>query len=406
MVHPSEGKMRSKKAIIFFSVIGGVLAALSQYQHELFVRGMQSGSSFCNVNEIFNCDKVIQSAYSTLFGLSLAGIGLVYYVSILIGAIVFPVEIFISLTFASALFASALSAFLFYVSNIKIGAFCLLCMGMYAVNFLLLIVSLFADENSFGIKFTKGIKEFFSYFLSLFQPSGKNFWKNWIIAAVAGISFWLVFTWPSMTLRSASPQQNNSLTQQQSRVINFIVDEVGSPITRDYVLGPQSALFTIIEFSDFECPACRQAFPVIESLLHTHKDKVRFVPKNYPLDKSCNERMQVDGHKHACFTAQLVRCAGEEDKFWEAYRFAFTAEAFSTGLSPEGVERSLWSGIGSLGLDVDALQECVQSKRQLQKIKSDITEGNNAGIQGTPSFYVNGKFLSLEQVKHLLNSKP
>jgi protein-disulfide isomerase len=143
----------------------------------------------------------------------------------------------------------------------------------------------------------------------------------------------------------------------------------------------------------------------LNSLLKDFEDQYYLVFKNYPLDRDCNPGIPREFHRFACHAAYITRCAGEQGKFWEALDLMFTDPAL-TGEAELGEVRStlLTNATTSLGLDGQAMQECVEAERYKSKLQDDVEEGARLGLASTPSFWINGKLLpvpsrdGLEQV--------
>ena len=144
--------------------------------------------------------------------------------------------------------------------------------------------------------------------------------------------------------------------------------------TDDPTLGPADALVTIVEFGDFECPFCGQAYPIIKDLLRRYGDRVRFIYRDFP-----NPSL----HINALPAALAASCAEEQKKFWPFHDLLFAHQ------SKLGAE-DLRSYGQQAGLNLVAFDQCVSSQRHLQEIYDDYTAGVNAGVQGTPTWFVNG----------------
>lgn len=144
----------------------------------------------------------------------------------------------------------------------------------------------------------------------------------------------------------------------------------------DPVLGPNDARVTIIEFSDFECPYCRRVQPTLKRLLKEYEGQVRLVFRDFPLSF----------HKNAQKAAEAAQCAGDQDKFWPYHDKLFE----QTALAPSDLKKYA----SELELDVDAFNTCLDSGKYAQEVAKDMRDGQAAGVNSTPSFFVNGQPLS------------
>ncbi len=143
------------------------------------------------------------------------------------------------------------------------------------------------------------------------------------------------------------------------------------------VRGPEDAPISIIEYSDFQCPFCRQVQPALGELQAKYGDKVRWSFKDLPLNSI---------HPQAQKAAEAARCAAEQDKFWE-----FRAELFaSTSITRELFDRTA----EGLGVDMDDFAACLDSDRHRDAVMADSAEAESMGISGTPAFVINGILLT------------
>jgi len=163
---------------------------------------------------------------------------------------------------------------------------------------------------------------------------------------------------------------------------------VGPPPTvvddgfRGYTIGDSSAKVEITEYSDFECPFCSRfatiQMPTIkEQLIATGKVRWRF--RDFP----------IPGHAYGRFAAHAAQCAGEQGKFWEMHDQLFYHHQWAqTGKDPSSLFRQFAADIG---LDLPRYDECMKSGRYASRIEYSRQEGLNLLVDGTPTFYVNGK---------------
>ncbi len=157
--------------------------------------------------------------------------------------------------------------------------------------------------------------------------------------------------------------------------------------------GGEDAPVTMIEFADYECPYCKLAQPTVEQVLDTYGDKVRYVYRDFPLPF----------HSHARPASLAARCAEEQGKgkYWEYHDALFEAPDLST----DGL-RSL---ADSVGLDRAKFDDCLASEKYNDAIDKDVSDGSNAGVNGTPAFFINGRFLSgalpFEQLKAVIDEE-
>lgn len=144
------------------------------------------------------------------------------------------------------------------------------------------------------------------------------------------------------------------------------------PPARVYALGRDDAPLTMVEFTDLECPFCRQFHvATFEQLKKNYIDtgKLRFVTRDFPLDFHANARP----------AAHAARCAGEQNRFWEM-RHVLTVNA--AALSRD----KMLTFARDLGLDMSQFEACFTAERHREAIDRDVVDAHGANVSGTPTF--------------------
>ena len=156
--------------------------------------------------------------------------------------------------------------------------------------------------------------------------------------------------------------------------------------------GPSGAPIELIEFSDFQCPFCQRANPTVDQVLKTYGDRIRFVYRHFPLSN----------HPNAKPAAEASQCAAEQGKFWEYHDKLF---ANPSRLADGDLKQSA----AELGLDTAAFNKCVDTHKYASQVESDFRAGEDAGVNGTPAFFVNGRMISgaqpFEAFKRLIDEE-
>ena len=153
-----------------------------------------------------------------------------------------------------------------------------------------------------------------------------------------------------------------------------------SPAAPAYrTLGPADAKVTIVEFSDFECPACRVAEPPMRGILKLFDGKVRLVFKHFPL-----ERM----HHRARPAAIASECAGRQGKFWEFHHDLYDHQHEWPG---DKFEERMAAYARNAKLDLLAWEACRKDPAVDAAVTADVKDGDNAWVGSTPTFFINGK---------------
>lgn len=143
----------------------------------------------------------------------------------------------------------------------------------------------------------------------------------------------------------------------------------------DHVRGKADAKVTLLEYSDFECPYCRQFYPVLKQVFDAYPDDVRLVYRHFPLSF----------HPNAQKAAEASECAADQGKFWE-----FHDELFAATLSPD-----VFGQIADkISLDRKKFDSCLSSGEKASIVQTDYNEGATAGVTGTPATFVNDFLVS------------
>ncbi len=142
--------------------------------------------------------------------------------------------------------------------------------------------------------------------------------------------------------------------------------------------GPADAPITLVEFGDFQCPACKQMFPAVNNLLTTFPNQVKVVFREYPLRQHANARA----------AAAAAEAAGAQGKFWEMHTFLYERQTeWDTAANPLD---DFTEYANLLGLDMAQWRTDMESDLIQRRISQDVADGDALGVPGTPTFYVNG----------------
>jgi protein-disulfide isomerase len=150
------------------------------------------------------------------------------------------------------------------------------------------------------------------------------------------------------------------------------------PVAGAPVRGAAEAHVAIVEFSDFQCPFCKQAHLTLSKLLERYSGKVKLVFRDFPL---------VAIHPQARRAAQAARCANDQGKFWEYYDVLFDQ-------SPRLNLADLKRYARQVGLDAAKFETCLSSETHKAAVQKDLDEGKKLGVTSTPAFFINGRPLS------------
>jgi protein-disulfide isomerase len=147
------------------------------------------------------------------------------------------------------------------------------------------------------------------------------------------------------------------------------------PVTStDHTLGDEQAAVTLVEYGDYECPHCGHAHPIVNAVRKHFGKQLRFVFRNFPL---------TEIHPQAEAAAEAAEFAGAQGRFWEMHDGIFENQSRLSG--------SFLVKLGAgLGLPAEKLEAALAGHEYLTRIKSDFLGGVRSGVNGTPTFFING----------------
>lgn len=147
-----------------------------------------------------------------------------------------------------------------------------------------------------------------------------------------------------------------------------------APITsHDHAQGKTNAPWNLVEYGDYQCPSCGDAYPIVKQLQQHFGDQLRFVFRNFPLEM----------HPYAQHAAEAAEFAAAHGKFWEMHDLLFENQANLK-------DASLLKLAVSLRLSSDHLKHALHDGTYATRVKADLDTGIAANVEGTPAFYING----------------
>jgi protein-disulfide isomerase len=154
------------------------------------------------------------------------------------------------------------------------------------------------------------------------------------------------------------------------------MSRLNTPVSdNDFSIGTANARCTLVEYGDYQCSYCGQAYPIVKQLRKRFSADLRFVFRNFPLGEM---------HPQAQHAAEAAMFAGKHKKFWEMHDLLFENQE-SLG------DDDLLLYADLLKLKADQLSEALSSGRYQYAVKADFMGGVRSGVNGTPTFFVNGQ---------------
>jgi len=143
----------------------------------------------------------------------------------------------------------------------------------------------------------------------------------------------------------------------------------------DHIQGNTNAPITLVEYGDYECPYCGMAYPIVKQIQKHFGERLRFVFRNFPIPES---------HPHAGIAAMTAEFAATKDQFWQMHDLLYENQ--------DNLELSaLIDYATSLNLSGKELQTAIENETFVKKIEEDFMGGVRSGVNGTPSFFINGQ---------------
>ena len=143
---------------------------------------------------------------------------------------------------------------------------------------------------------------------------------------------------------------------------------------RDHIQGPADAPATLVEYGDFQCAYCGKAYPIVKEVQARMGHRLRFVFRNFPITTS---------HRYAEQAAEAAEAAGAQGRFWDMHDVLFENQRRLADDDLRGYAERL-------GLDLDRFDADISAHTYAERVREDFMGGVRSGVNGTPTFYVNG----------------
>jgi len=143
---------------------------------------------------------------------------------------------------------------------------------------------------------------------------------------------------------------------------------------RDHIQGPADAAVTLVQYGDYECPYCGEAYPILKEVQARMGERLRFVFRNFPITTS---------HPHAERAAEAAETAAAQGRFWEMHDLLYENQKRLR-------DEDLHAYAEQLGLDVELFDKEMADQAHVERVHEDFMSGVRSGVNGTPTFYVNG----------------
>lgn len=375
-------KPKTRALVLAFAVLGFFASTASSYVHYQLLNN-PGYASFCDVNPAVSCTQAYLSKYGSIFGIPVALVGVAFFAAVLsIAALkgrATKGDTATGYLFALATAGLIFALYLAWASYAQLGTFCILCATTYVAVIAIFVITLRSTKPPLGTLPGSAARDLSSLAgspLSLLLTIGAIVFAGFVISAFRGEPAASVA--PEPAYPALTDQQRSDL--EKWWVLQPKVD-LGIP--------DEGAAVVVVKFSDFMCPACRQAFEWYKPIVARYEatGKVRFVVKHYPLEAECNKHAPSN-HYASCEAAAAVIMARATGKAEVLEQWLFSNQST---LTPQTVKAGA-RDIGGIQ-DFDA-----QYARVLEEVKADADLGGRLGVNRTPTFYIAGRKLPNESL--------
>lgn len=374
---------------VAFALLGLLASSASTWVHQRILND-PTYASFCDVNATVSCAEAYSSRFGSLGGVPVALYGVLFFAFVL-GLI--------GLCSRSPLAASNLPGYLFTVSTIGLAvvlylayasfvilkAVCVLCVATYVAVIGLFLLSGAATRypmTSVPSRATRDVRTL------LRTPSAVTAALAFVVAAAAAIVMF-----PGARVTAAGAPSVAAGGGEQAPVATPAVPAAQIQQLEDYlaaqprvvVMAPSDgADVVIVKFNDYQCPPCRQTFmdykPILAKWMAAAPGKIKFITRDYPIERQCNNTVGQDLHPSSCEAAVAVRLAREKGKAQAMEEWLF---ANQPALTPEGVKNAAATVAGVTDFDA-------RFPGTIELVKGDIAQAAQLKVTGTPTFFMNG----------------
>ena len=378
----------NKKALWIAVVFAGIGAALAFYATQLTFTIETQGiveASGCSLNDWVNCDLANSSSYAKMFGIPVAWFGFLFYafagLSAVFGATATNTRqpsSFIAMAMLLAI-GSVLFSFLKAYHLYELGVLCIVCVGMYVSNFgLMATLGMGLGYGPTG--FVSFLKDYAGRIKG--ESDGTGFEPQLakvgvFVVAVFGIGY-------AGALNHARDITGNvDVDAAVTAHFRGAVYDVQVPEDAS-IWGNPDASIEVVEFADFQCPACEQSAFHLRPTLFEYVNDVKIVFMNYPLDSTINTSMAAQLHPQAGNAAKAGVCAERFGDFWGYHDEVFKNQAV--------LQPTLFARIASdMGWDEVEFAQCMVGEDVHERVLGDLEKGRTAQVGSTPTLYINGR---------------
>jgi uncharacterized membrane protein/predicted DsbA family dithiol-disulfide isomerase len=378
----SEAKPVVWRAQLAFALVGLGASAMSAYVHHKLLTEANY-QSFCDVSSVVSCTQAYLSRFGTIRGVPVALAGVFWFGLVVLLLIAGKRgtrslrENVAGYVFALSTLALAAVLYLGYASFFILNAVCLLCIVTYAAVigvFLLSGAATSVPMASLPQRALRDVRTLIS------NPAALAIGAAFVVGSVLAVGLF-----PS--------DEGDAVAQEQTAPQAPIPTDERTEFERWYEALPkvqvpvphEGAMVLIVKFNDYQCPPCRQSYLSYKSVLAKYHAEaggaVKFVTKDFPLERECHAGLSRDIHPAACEAAVAVRLARQKGTAEKLEDWIF---AHQPDLTPELIRQAAQVEAAVTRYDADYL-------KTLEAVKADVRLGQSLGVTSTPTFFINGR---------------
>ena len=370
------------KLMTGFALLGLGAASYSTWVHYRILNDPTYVESVCDVSATVSCTAAYSSRFGTFAGVPVAVFGTLFF-ALVLGLIAWSLKSAVTrenlagYVFAASIPGLAAVLYLGYASYFILDVVCLACLTTYIA-----VIGLFITSGaSTSYPMTRLPQRFAK------DPGALTAGVLFVIAAAAAIVSFpeqRVTASAGEPVAAAAPEQAAAIPAVTASQMQQLEQYLAAQPRVSVIVPSDGAAVVIVKFNDYQCPACGQTYrdykPVIAKWSKEQPGKVKFITKDYPLERQCNQFVGQDLHLGACEAAVAVRLSREKGRADAMEDWLF---ANQPAMTPETVKNAALT-VGQVQ-DFDA-----RFNGTLELVKADIAQGAQLKISGTPTFFMNG----------------
>ena len=368
-----------------FAALGLAASSASTWVHHRLLTD-PTYVSVCDVNSTFSCSQAYTSQYGSIDGVPVALLGVVFFLFV-IGLVVMcrrsasAERNLPGYLFAASTIGLAMVLYLGYASYVILGTICLLCVGTYVAVIGLFLTSGAAAKEPMSSLPGNAVRDLSTMVRT---PAALSAAVMFVAGAIAAV---VLFPSGTVAAEAAPREETQAAAAPAAPAANQLAEFEKWLATqqREAVIVPaDGAAVVVVKFNDYQCPPCRQTYmeykPIFAKWEKQAPGKVKFMTKDFALERECNAAVSSDVHPAACEAAVAVRLAREKGKAEAMEEWIF---ANQPALTPASVRQAA-RDVGGVE-DMDARYAAT-----LNLVKGDTAQGAQLKVNSTPTFFMNG----------------